>query len=141
MQLCIPQQSLSRGLPLKVVIISIVNYFQINITKGFGTSHGPESGKILYISMPKKTSLPLRIISTYCMINASFNKGKDRKMLAGLLSKSDVLRDYGTAASDQYTRYIVDPMNTQNNTERNLRKRYSELLHSMLLIFLYTYLL
>lgn len=58
MQLCIPQQSLSRGLPLKVVIISIVNYFQINITKGFGTSHGPESGKILYISMPKKLAYP-----------------------------------------------------------------------------------
>ncbi|XP_061183456.1 uncharacterized protein LOC133191735 [Saccostrea echinata] len=41
-----------------------------------------------------------------------------------MLSKSDVMRDYGTAASDRYKRYIVDPIDTQNNTERSLQKRF-----------------
>ncbi|XP_062588030.1 uncharacterized protein LOC134249701 [Saccostrea cucullata] len=50
--------------------------------------------------------------------------GKDNVILAGMLSKSDVMRDYGTAASDRYKRYIVDPTDTQNNTERILQKRF-----------------
>lgn len=45
-------------------------------------------------------------------------------MLAGILSMSDVIDDYGTAASDHYARYIVNPILTQNQTQRTLNRRY-----------------
>lgn len=49
--------------------------------------------------------------------------GTNITMLGGVLSKDDVTADYGTAASDKYNRYLIDPTSRWNDTSRFLRNR------------------
>ncbi|XP_052073991.1 uncharacterized protein LOC127711867 [Mytilus californianus] len=53
-------------------------------------------------------------------------KGLNVTISAGILNKTDVTADYGTAASAKYTRYLIDPHTRQNDTSRFLRNRLKQ---------------